>query len=360
MSEYLTKRVSNLRSIQVLLSKERNSSVDIFRAIAILSVVIFHFNNYFPFGNLGVDCFFVISGLLIGNILIKNIQQERPVNFFKFIIMRGFKIWPSYYVFIFFGSAFALLFYHSIAPDQIIPLWDIKRYLFFYQNYTGLPFHWSFDHVWSLCVEEHFYILLPILFIIIQRFFVDKKRYLFFSVYCIIGAGILFKFLALEYTRSKDTYSATHNRIDALAWGVLLSLIIAYYPDQFRKMKKVLIIFFSGLILFVVCIIFAIQTSSIIYQKVLLHSIVPFCFFLMIGGAYHVDLSKLKYLRVVAYYSYNWYLWHPIFVIGITFLIGNNVLALTIYLIATFLVAVFFTVVVEEYFLSLRKKVISN
>ncbi|HEY8937166.1 MAG TPA: acyltransferase [Cyclobacteriaceae bacterium] len=359
MLRHLRKRVESLKSVQVLLSKDRNSSIDVFRAVAILSVVIFHF-NYLPFGNLGVDLFFVISGLLIGGILVKNIQQERPVNFFKFFIMRGFKIWPSYYVFIFLGSLLSLLFYSSIAPDQTIPLWDIKRYLFFYQNYTGLPFHWSFDHVWSLCVEEHFYILLPIMFVIIQRFFLDKKKFLFISVYCIIGAGILFKFLALEYTRSKDTYSATHNRIDALAWGVLLSLIIAYYPDQLRTTKKVLILFFSGLVLFIASIVFATQTSSVLYHKVFLHSIIPFSFFLMIGGAYNTDLSKFKYLRIVAYYSYNWYLWHPIFVIGITFLIGNNFLSLMIYLVITFLVAVLFTILIEEHFLSLRKKYLSN
>lgn len=165
-----------LKTFHSLSNPQRNSSVDFFRGIAIISVVIFHFNNFLPMGNLGVDLFFVISGLLIGGLLNKNLEADRKINFFKFFLQRGFKIWPSYYAFLIFGSLVALCFYHSKHQDQIIPLWDMKRYLFFYQNYTGAPFHWSFDHVWSLCVEEHFYILLPILFILIQTFASDVSN----------------------------------------------------------------------------------------------------------------------------------------------------------------------------------------
>ena len=59
-----------LKSHEVINAPGRNSSVDIFRSFAILSVVIYHYNRHLPYGYLGVDLFFVISGLLIGNILI--------------------------------------------------------------------------------------------------------------------------------------------------------------------------------------------------------------------------------------------------------------------------------------------------
>ena len=123
-----------LRVFETINNNNRISSVDIFRSLAIISVVIFHFNNQLPFGFLGVDLFFVISGLLVGGLLTKEFINGNKISFLKFFLQRGFKIWPSYYAFLLFGSFIALYLYHTTNPDQIIPLWDLKRYLFFYQS----------------------------------------------------------------------------------------------------------------------------------------------------------------------------------------------------------------------------------
>lgn len=109
-----------LNALKILNNPDRNSSVDFFRGIAIISVVIFHYNNLFPLGNLGVDLFFVISGLLVGGLLNKSLKAEKRINFFRFFLQRGFKIWPSYYAFILIGSLIAFLFYHKTDPGQII------------------------------------------------------------------------------------------------------------------------------------------------------------------------------------------------------------------------------------------------
>ncbi len=220
--------MKSLKAWNVINSDERTSSVDVFRAFAIISVVIFHFNKQLPFGHLGVDLFFVVSGLLVGGLLTKEFASGGKIHYFKFLLQRGLKIWPSYYAFLGLGTLVAILFYRSSNPEQIIPLWDIDRHLFFFQNYTGLPFHWSFDHVWSLCVEEHFYIVVPIMFLVVQACVPRSHRLktIFVLVVLTILAGIVFKHLSYFFTNSKDTYSATHNRIDALAWGVMLNLLI--------------------------------------------------------------------------------------------------------------------------------------
>lgn len=354
--------MSKLKVFQTLNNPSRISSVDIFRGIAIICVVIYHFNHLLPFGYLGVDLFFVISGLLVGGLLTKDFEQHKKVNFFKFVLQRGFKIWPSYYSFILFGSMLAFIFYHNTNPDQIIPLWDIKRYLFFYQNYTGLPFHWSFDHVWSLCVEEHFYILLPILFILIQKFSPDKhkNKLLLVAIILTIIAGIAFKFASYYLTHSKDTYSATHNRIDALAWGVLLNFIITFHSEKLKSTGFKLFASIGGLVLLIVTLYMSINVTNLLFNKIYLHSIVPFAFFLMLAGVYFVDFSKIKTLRFIAYYSYNWYLWHPVFVIFVTKHIGKNIGGLLSYLIITFAMAMIFTIVIEERFLQKRKAFISK
>ena len=67
---------------KVLCSSNRVSSVDIWRGIAIISVVLYHFNETLPYGSLGVDLFFVISGLLVGGLLTKPFFKWRQIRIF--------------------------------------------------------------------------------------------------------------------------------------------------------------------------------------------------------------------------------------------------------------------------------------
>lgn len=354
--------MKRLLVFQTLNNKERISSIDLFRGIAILSVVIFHFNNRLPFGYLGVDLFFLVSGFLIGGLLNKEFNNEQSINFFFFFLQRGFKIWPSYYFFLLVGNLVAWCLYHNSNPEQIIRWGDLMRYVFFYQNYTGIPFHFSFDHVWSLCIEEHFYILLPILFILIQKYIhKNHKNATLFSGICLtIIAGVIFKYISFYYTNSKDTYSGSHNRIDALAWGVLLNLLITYYGEKIKYSKLNILFFTLGVIIFILTIYSSIHLKSEVFNKIYLHSIIPISFFLMLLGLYYVDFSKLKIIRFIAYYSYNWYLWHPVFVIFITRKLGNTVTGLLLYLLITFIIAILSTIFIEEFFLQKRKIILKK
>jgi peptidoglycan/LPS O-acetylase OafA/YrhL len=351
--------MNKLKVFEVLKTKDRISSIDIFRFFAITAVVIFHFNKKLPFGFLGVDLFFVISGLLVSNILTKEIKNENKINFFKFFIQRGFKIWPSYYYFLVVGNLIAYIIYRNSNTQEIIPISDLKRYLLFYQNYTGTPFHWSFDHVWSLCVEEHFYIFLPIFFILLQKFFIKNQIFWVFTfVLLTILLGVFFKYYSYYYTNSHDTYSATHNRIDALGWGVLLNLIFNYS----KKVKELKLIYFfvSGVLLFMLLIYLNISLNNEIFNKIYFHSLVPFAFFLMLLGLYFYDFSNLKFIRFVAYFSYNWYLWHPIFAIYFTNTFGDSFISLIFYLVFTFIISIFTTIFVEEKILKQRSKFIEK
>ena len=228
--EYFKKiKLKQLKVFQTIDDRDRNSSVDIFRGIAILSVVFFHY-SYLPYGYLGVDLFFVISGLLVGRVLIKSFSNNEKISFFKFILTRGFKIWPSYYFFIFSGALISYILYRDLNPKQVLLLNNLPKYLFFYLNYKGGSYY--AHHMWSICVEEHFYILLPILFILIQRV-TNNKKYLFISMGLMAIGGISSKIIG--YCINFETYTATHNRIDQLALGVILSLLIFYNKDKVEK-----------------------------------------------------------------------------------------------------------------------------
>lgn len=346
---------------KVLKDDDRISSLDVFRALAITTVVLYHFHHFLPFGLLGVDLFFVISGLLVGGILTKEFQRKDRINVPKFLLQRGFKIWPSYYFFLAFGSLLAFIFYRNTHSSHIIPWEDLPKYLFFYQNYFDLPVHWSFDHVWSLCVEEHFYIFLPTSFIIIQLFTKPKNRMkvLVGFVLFTIAFGIAAKYYSYFYTIRKETYVGTHNRIDALAWGVLLNIVIVKYGDILKHIKNLPILSIIGVTIFGSLIVIA-RTSgnNEVFVNVIMRSIIPVCFFLTILGVYYQDFSKFYFLRTLGYYSYNWYLWHPIFVLVISDHISVGRLGMMAYVITSLSMAIIATTFIEEPFLKMRKIVI--
>jgi len=354
--------LNKLKVFEVINDSKRISSVDFFRGIAIIAVVLFHFKGILPFGYLGVEIFFVISGLLVGGLLTKDISNQKQIHFFKFFLQRGFKIWPSYYMFLLLGTGGAILLYSETHPDQIIPLWDFKRYLFFYQNYTGGPFHWSFDHVWTLCVEEHFYILLPILYIFIQRVFsVDKqKKMLFVFVIGVIVSGIILKHCSFFFTNSRDVHASTQNRIDALGWGVLLNLIIKFYSENVKTKKVQIYSTCIGLFIFILAIIGSIYSEGSLFYRMYLHTLIPFAFALILLGLYYIDFSRFKFIQIVAYYSYNWYLYHPLFVYFIFDRYGVSWLSVSIYLVLSFLAAVLSTTFIEEPVLRKRGKIVER
>ena len=324
----------NLHSLSILKSPSRISSIDFFRALAILAVIFCHFGHKVNFGYLGVDLFFVISGFLVGGIVVRTTTEGKHTSFLKFILQRGFKIWPSYYFFI------LILFWYERGFS-----WNaMAKYLFFYQNYTGEP-----SHIWSLCVEEHFYILLPLLFIVIQKFEGNMKITMMkATVWSLIIAGILFKFVSYYYTKSHATFAATHNRLDGLAWGVLLAIRLSENP----YVKRTWLYVVAGIIILSASI--AASVYSLYFENLFLNSLAPIAFYLIMRGLYYVDFSRLRILRFISYYSYNIFLWHALVGGLIIDKLGFSILTLIVYLISAVLVGAAATILIEEPFLRLR------
>ena len=243
-----------LQSVKTLSASDRNSAIDIFRAVAIIGVILFHFDNTLPYGFLGVDLFFVISGFLVSGLLSRKMLNNEKIHFWQFFLQRGFKIWPSYISLLLVGNILAYLFYRNIDPSQLMEPWELKKYIFFYKNFSMDPVHSVFDQAWSLCVEEHFYIVLPVTLVILQTMRNQKKAIFILTIAAIFG-GIGCKIISFYFSNSGDTTFKTYNRMDGLAWGVLLNLILTYYPHYFERIRRKYLLFIAGFLLLVITMI---------------------------------------------------------------------------------------------------------
>jgi peptidoglycan/LPS O-acetylase OafA/YrhL len=229
----------------IQLSPARNTNLDALRAIAILMVLgrhagmaisILHASNPFTrcferIGWAGVDLFFVISGYLISGLLFSDYRKRGSIGLTRFYIRRGLKIWPSLYALIAAGLFIELLPGHHFSTKG---LWSE---LFFMQDY--FPSIWGLT--WSLAVEEHFYLTLPLLLIFLIRRNPEKPFAALPWVFAAIAVFSLVCRFVVGWSQDGivDPWSClfpTHLRMDGLMFGVLLRYFKEYRPTLFQWM----------------------------------------------------------------------------------------------------------------------------
>ncbi len=192
-----------------------------------------HYSGIIPLFNkigwAGVDLFFVLSGFLISGLLFVEYKEYQSIDIRRFLIRRGFRIYPSFYVFLFGAGVAARVFARGMAPGA-------GQYLheaFFIQNY--FPGVWG--HTWSLAVEEHFYIMLPIFLVLLARYSPNRENPfevipLAFAAVAIVSMASRALFLLVAQPRAflGLPYRGTNFRMDALFLGVLLGYLYHFHP----------------------------------------------------------------------------------------------------------------------------------
>ena len=215
--------------------------VDTLRAIAILLVIPRHawemlkwpslkffFGRY---GWTGVDLFFVLSGFLIGGQIFQDLKTDGRVSFRRFYLKRSFRILPSYLIVI-------LLYFlwptFRETPD-IQPLW---RFLTFTMN-LGVPRgSWAFSHAWSLCIEEHFYLIFPAIVaaLALRPKLVSPLGLFFFVV--LGGAAFRYYLWSEGAPFYPAVYRPTYTRLDGLTAGVALAALREFRPEPWRALIR--------------------------------------------------------------------------------------------------------------------------
>lgn len=185
------------------------------------------------FGWTGVDAFFVLSGFLIGGLLFKEIKQTGHLDVKRFLVRRMFKIWPAYYVFFTYVLIEQLFRFHKgwEGVKALIPN------LLHIQNYVIMdPLR---GQTWSLAVEEHFYLALPLLLWFLLR---RQKNVHYLPWITLLVAGICLSLRCYNVAHHpfdvfRDLF-ATHIRIDSLLWGVLLAYCHTLRPEWLEVVRR--------------------------------------------------------------------------------------------------------------------------
>lgn len=257
-------------------------------------------------GWIGVDLFFVLSGFLVSGLLFSELKNRGTVDIKRFLIRRGFKIYPPFWTFIFITIFFNALFNQDINARALF------GELVFLQNYTSS----LWNHTWSLAVEEHFYFLLAGLLFTLIRTGGKTSVKIFPSVFVIVAFGCLALRMATwkiypEFMFKKHVFP-THLRIDSLLFGALLSYLVHFFELEKRISRiPTFLMVFVGLGMLFPAFLWPIEDtlSMSVYGFITLYLGSG----LLVLSANRFPDSRSKTLRLLGYLgaaSYSIYLWH--------------------------------------------------
>lgn len=232
-----------------LKTEPRSVQLDVLRGLAILLVLGSHnpvsckgTGLIFPLayaletmGWTGVDLFFVLSGFLIGGLLFKELKGRGSLDLKRFYVRRILRIWPSYYVTL--VAVFGLLLQrtHFNFSES---LGILAPNLFHVQNYILDPRR-PLGQSWTLAIEEHFYLVLPLLLSLLWKF--RRTEATTMPSVPLVAIGLIFGCMVLRllaFSHPHMNIFATHLRIDSLFWGVLLAYLFHFEPHKIEALTR--------------------------------------------------------------------------------------------------------------------------
>jgi peptidoglycan/LPS O-acetylase OafA/YrhL len=282
----------------------RIPQLDLLRGIAVLLVLFVHYPYFkiFELGWVGVDLFFVLSGFLISGLLFTDWKQNGSIRLSRFFIRRSFKIYPSFYFFLF-----------TMTPAvALLPL-HLKNHfarfvaeVFFLQDYR--PHLWL--HTWSLAVEEQFYILLPMVLVFIARLRKSFAIVPTLSILLLVACFALREraiYTHLHYGAFFDSgapFYALHFRADALFAGVALGYLFHFRSKLFHRMSQWLLLPLGLLLLIPLFLL-----RHLIYLPCVL-TCNTLAFICLLWWIIPRRMIRIRWIEWVGTYSYSIYLWH--------------------------------------------------
>jgi len=247
-----------MTSLPVVPGAGRIQALDTIRGIAILMVILHHAGpemipnqppvdgaTGFAFwalkniGWTGVDLFFVLSGFLIGGLLFSQLDRDGRIGCGRFWLRRGLKIWPSYFALLSVLAAIEATRWIDLASPGSAAR-DLLVHGLFLQNYLDRGVN---GPTWSLAVEEHFYVLLPLVLLAVGRgshssAAIRARYHAFFAVALAGGIGIRAWHVLVNGGPEVNDFMLSHFRFDSLILGVALQFYRRHFPDHVRILVR--------------------------------------------------------------------------------------------------------------------------
>lgn len=356
----------------------RAPGVDLLRALAIAAVMLYHISSHgipipalVEHGWMGVDLFFVLSGYLIGWQLLRAYARGEQPRWRHFMLSRALRILPAYYA--------VLALYALLPPPEggaLQPLW---KYLTFTLN---LAPDWrrgaAYSHAWSLCVEEHFYLLFPVLAWLLARRLTARTA-IALVVGMIAGGMLLRGWLwhtqvaprladdagAAMHAFIRLIYNPTYARLDGLLMGVSLAACRAFRPAWWNAVLR-----HGRMLLAAGAVVLAVCTRMVLDSAIGAVALFPLvalgCSLLLTGAissATWIGRRPLPGARQVALLAFSLYLTHKQIYAWLDALLPDlgraaPLLALTVYLTASLAAAALLYLAIERPGLRLRRRLL--
>ena len=251
---------------------------------------------------LGVDFFFLISGFLIVFLLLEEKEKYQRIQLGNFYIRRILRIFPLYYLVV--GLAYWQ--YHYSNPEI-----DFSKYLYFWGNFWMIGTDkWTvstLNPLWSLCIEEHFYLITPLLVALLPR---PQIRYLFWSI-LLLSIGFRAWFTLTEPNNWMTIYCHTLSRADVIAIGGLLACRHQANPIRISLPRQWL----YGALAYLVLLCAALDTAD--YTTLFFATAKKYLFiaplvFIFVFVLFHTDNPKAEHpvLSYLGKISFGLYMYH--------------------------------------------------
>ncbi|HYD08682.1 MAG TPA: acyltransferase [Acidimicrobiales bacterium] len=230
------------------LLKGRNPALDGIRGFAVASVVWFHFRPAdVPGGWTAICIFFPLSGFLITRLVVQELMGTRGLALKRFWIRRARRLFPAMFATLLVVAPFAVLLGHGWEEAKgavwstvlyVNNWWQLSQQVDYWAQLEG---HVSpFEHLWSLSVEEQFYVAWPL--IVLGVWMASKRplRNLFITACTLMGAGVAIGFArAAANAEVTEIYYDTMVRSAEILAGALLAIVLAARPQWFTSERGI-------------------------------------------------------------------------------------------------------------------------